>query len=333
MRKELIRPDRPLLPAEDGFRFCHLLIRDAAYDALPKATRAELHERFADWLDEHGGELVERDEIVGYHLEQAYRYRDELGDPERARRGRSGSGRPASSPPPAAARRSAATTTRSPTCSNARCALGVRRPARAAAAPGRARPWRSTRPGGSRRPRRCSTATVEAATEPRGTRPGRSRARSRLAQRLRFGSDGRRSGGRSRSRRRRSGRSRRSATRSGWPRPSGCSAARSSARGRSTESLAAARARARSRAGRRGDRHPAAGHRPTLASDLADGPMPVDEAIGRLEELLAASRDDRVLEAVISRAARRSRSRWRAASTRRARTSSASAPVLDERRT
>ena len=47
VRKELIRPDRPLLPAEDGFRFCHLLIRDAAYDALPKATRAELHERFA----------------------------------------------------------------------------------------------------------------------------------------------------------------------------------------------------------------------------------------------------------------------------------------------
>ena len=53
---ELIRPDRPQLAGEDGFRFRHLLIRDAAYDALPKATRAELHERFADWLEEHGAE-------------------------------------------------------------------------------------------------------------------------------------------------------------------------------------------------------------------------------------------------------------------------------------
>ena len=43
VRKELIRPDRPQLVGEDGFRFRHLLIRDAAYDALPKATRAELH--------------------------------------------------------------------------------------------------------------------------------------------------------------------------------------------------------------------------------------------------------------------------------------------------
>ncbi len=81
VRKELIRPDRPQLTGEDGFRFRHLLIRDAAYDALPKATRAELHERFAVWLEERGAALVELDEIVGYHLEQACRYRAELGMP------------------------------------------------------------------------------------------------------------------------------------------------------------------------------------------------------------------------------------------------------------
>ena len=79
VRKELIRPDAPQLPGEDGFRFRHLLIRDAAYDPLAKATRAELHERFALWLEEHGAALVELDEILGYHLEQAYRYRRELG--------------------------------------------------------------------------------------------------------------------------------------------------------------------------------------------------------------------------------------------------------------
>jgi tetratricopeptide (TPR) repeat protein len=82
VRRALVRPDRPQLPGEDGFRFRHLLIRDAAYDSLPKSERADLHERFAGWLDEHGTELVELDEIVGYHLEQSARYRHELGAPD-----------------------------------------------------------------------------------------------------------------------------------------------------------------------------------------------------------------------------------------------------------
>jgi tetratricopeptide (TPR) repeat protein len=79
VRKELVRPDRAQLPGEDAFRFRHLLIRDAAYDALPKATRAQLHERFAAWLEKRGADLVELDEILGFHLERAYRYRTELG--------------------------------------------------------------------------------------------------------------------------------------------------------------------------------------------------------------------------------------------------------------
>jgi class 3 adenylate cyclase/tetratricopeptide (TPR) repeat protein len=76
VRKELIRSTSPTFPDDEGFRFRHLLIRDAAYESLPKATRAELHERFAEWLSGH--DLVESDEIVGYHLEQAHRYRAEL---------------------------------------------------------------------------------------------------------------------------------------------------------------------------------------------------------------------------------------------------------------
>ncbi|MDX6491875.1 MAG: hypothetical protein QOD43_2120, partial [Gaiellaceae bacterium] len=79
VRKELVRPDKAQFAGEDAFRFRHLLIRDAAYDALPKATRAELHERFAAWLEGHGTDLVELDEILGYHLEQAYGYLVQLG--------------------------------------------------------------------------------------------------------------------------------------------------------------------------------------------------------------------------------------------------------------
>ena len=89
VRRELIRSDRPQFAGEDGFRFRHLLIRDATYDALPKAVRAALHEQFAAWLEQRGA-LVELDELLGYHLEQAARYKAELGQPDPALAGRAG---------------------------------------------------------------------------------------------------------------------------------------------------------------------------------------------------------------------------------------------------
>ena len=80
VRKELIRPERSSLPGEDAFAFHHLLIQEAAYRGMPKEARAALHERFADWVEARAGErLVEQEEILGYHLEQAVRYRSELG--------------------------------------------------------------------------------------------------------------------------------------------------------------------------------------------------------------------------------------------------------------
>jgi class 3 adenylate cyclase/tetratricopeptide (TPR) repeat protein len=79
VRKQFVRSERSDIPATEALAFRHLLIRDAAYDAISKTTRAELHEGFADWLDGTAGALGERDEILGYHLEQAYRYRTELG--------------------------------------------------------------------------------------------------------------------------------------------------------------------------------------------------------------------------------------------------------------
>jgi class 3 adenylate cyclase/tetratricopeptide (TPR) repeat protein len=82
-RKELIRPDRPEFAGEDAFRFRHLLIRDAAYQAMPKEQRAELHERYAGWLaDAARDRMAEYEEILAHHLEQAHRYRVELGAPD-----------------------------------------------------------------------------------------------------------------------------------------------------------------------------------------------------------------------------------------------------------
>jgi class 3 adenylate cyclase len=85
VRKDLIRSERAAIAGEEAFRFRHLLIRDAAYDAIPKQERADLHKAFATWLEHRS---TEYQEILGYHLEQAARYSADLGDPnlELARR-------------------------------------------------------------------------------------------------------------------------------------------------------------------------------------------------------------------------------------------------------
>ena len=106
VRKELIRPERTTLAGEDAFRFRHLLIRDAAYEAIPKAQRPSCTS--ASPTGSSGGRgdaVVEQEEILGYHLEQAHAYRTQLGPADdrsdaiglraaaHARRGRSTGGR------------------------------------------------------------------------------------------------------------------------------------------------------------------------------------------------------------------------------------------------
>lgn len=89
-RKQLIHSYRATVPGQSTFRFVHQLLRDTAYERLSLANRAALHERFADWAAEECA--ADLDEIVGWHLEQATRYRRELrlaptpGLPERAAR-------------------------------------------------------------------------------------------------------------------------------------------------------------------------------------------------------------------------------------------------------
>jgi class 3 adenylate cyclase/tetratricopeptide (TPR) repeat protein len=74
--KGLVQPTRSGASTDELFRFHHVLVRDVAYAGLAKTERASLHERLADWLGERPGAI---DEIVGYHLESAYRYQAELG--------------------------------------------------------------------------------------------------------------------------------------------------------------------------------------------------------------------------------------------------------------
>jgi class 3 adenylate cyclase/tetratricopeptide (TPR) repeat protein len=76
VRRQLIEPDPSVFAGEDGFRFSHVLIREAVYEGLPKEVCADLHERLADRLRRDPGS---EDEVVGHHLEQAFRARSQLG--------------------------------------------------------------------------------------------------------------------------------------------------------------------------------------------------------------------------------------------------------------
>jgi len=77
--KGLVQEGPPGRSPAEQYSFRHILIQEAAYRAIPKSLRAELHRRFADWLEYGVAERVPGlAEIVGYHLEQAVRYGDEL---------------------------------------------------------------------------------------------------------------------------------------------------------------------------------------------------------------------------------------------------------------
>lgn len=79
VRKELIRSHSVTIGDLGAYRFRHLLLRDAAYDALPDHTRAKFHQAFAAWLEQDDREVAELDEIAGWHLEQAVHCEERLG--------------------------------------------------------------------------------------------------------------------------------------------------------------------------------------------------------------------------------------------------------------
>ena len=164
-RKMLVQPDRAVLPGNKGFRFQHALIHEAAYRRLPKALRAELHERFAGWLEDRAAaRTLEFEEILGYHLEQAYRYRAELGPVnEQARTLASRAGK----------RLGAAGTARPRTLGS----LRRRRPARTRGRAARARGRRA--PARARRPRRGAQRGRSSFPAPRRSSRRRSGRRAR----------------------------------------------------------------------------------------------------------------------------------------------------------
>ncbi len=78
--KELVRATGDEFVGLPTYRFQHVLIRDVAYERMLKRTRAELHVALVDWLEQVAPDrLREFEEIRGYHLEQAFLIRTEIG--------------------------------------------------------------------------------------------------------------------------------------------------------------------------------------------------------------------------------------------------------------
>jgi class 3 adenylate cyclase/tetratricopeptide (TPR) repeat protein len=80
--KELIVPNEPSsFRDEPEFAFRHALLRDGAYDSLPKTLRAEKHETVARWATDRASDRVDEiAELIATHRLEALRYRDELAE-------------------------------------------------------------------------------------------------------------------------------------------------------------------------------------------------------------------------------------------------------------
>jgi predicted ATPase/class 3 adenylate cyclase len=79
-QKELVRETDSAFHGLATYRFVHLLVKDAAYHGILKRTRADLHQAFVDWIERVAPDrATEYEEIRGYHLEQAYLIRLQLG--------------------------------------------------------------------------------------------------------------------------------------------------------------------------------------------------------------------------------------------------------------
>jgi tetratricopeptide (TPR) repeat protein len=80
--KEILTPrEPPTFAGELEFAFRHVLIRDVAYESLPKALRAAKHVEVARWAEERTGDRGEElAEVVAAHYVTAASYREELGE-------------------------------------------------------------------------------------------------------------------------------------------------------------------------------------------------------------------------------------------------------------
>jgi len=80
-RKEFVsRERRSSVASEAEYAFRHALVREVAYDQIPRARRAEKHRVAAEWI-ESLGRPEDHAEMVAYHYSSALRFAEAAGQP------------------------------------------------------------------------------------------------------------------------------------------------------------------------------------------------------------------------------------------------------------
>jgi class 3 adenylate cyclase/tetratricopeptide (TPR) repeat protein len=84
--KELVVPREPSTMSDaQEYAFRHVLIRDVAYDSIPKLERARKHREVARWAEEQLGDRADEVvELLAAHYWQALRYEEEFGTDDAA---------------------------------------------------------------------------------------------------------------------------------------------------------------------------------------------------------------------------------------------------------
>ena len=80
-RKEFVRRERSSsVGGEAEYTFSHALVRDVAYEQIPRSLRAAKHRAAAEWI-ESLGRLEDHAEMLAHHYVQALDYADAAGEP------------------------------------------------------------------------------------------------------------------------------------------------------------------------------------------------------------------------------------------------------------
>jgi class 3 adenylate cyclase/tetratricopeptide (TPR) repeat protein len=79
--RDLLVPSEPsAFSGEQEFWFRHVLIKDIAYESIPKRERAHKHRAAAEWAEQRSGDRAEEQaELIATHYEHSQRYLTELG--------------------------------------------------------------------------------------------------------------------------------------------------------------------------------------------------------------------------------------------------------------
>ena len=79
-RKEFLRrAQRSSINNDTEFAFRHALVRDVAYAQIPRAQRAEKHERAASWIESLAADREDAIEMQAHHLAEAVSYAEAAG--------------------------------------------------------------------------------------------------------------------------------------------------------------------------------------------------------------------------------------------------------------